>query len=268
MLVAHRTEAGRPEDEQPARARLEPEPARREHPKKVSAREEQGVPLDRPDPQYHAVGPSADLRGRLPFRAAVAEQLPVGTLRVNLGAGPAFVRAVVPLPEVGLDLRRGTEARQLARSDRPLQRAREDRGELHALEPLSQSDGFGFSLRGERQVGHARVLMRDGPGRLPVPRKVHNRKCVAHDWPVLLVIRMLSADRALRYRRRHTWSPASRDAALPDARNSRSGSAPWQNRLMTATVTPTKGKTTANCTTKKDASVCENVPTTPSNTVK
>src|SRR5262245_58698051 len=138
MLVPHRTEAGRPEDEQGARPGLEPEPTRREDPKEVPAREEQDVSLDRPDPKYNAVGASSDVGGGLSIRAAVAEQLPVGTLGVNLGGSATFVRAVVPLPEVGLDLRRGAEARQLARPDRPLQRAREYRGELDSLEPLFQ----------------------------------------------------------------------------------------------------------------------------------
>src|SRR5262249_36656043 len=97
MLVPHGAETGRAEDEEPARPRLETEPARGEHSKKVPAREEQRVSLDDPDPEHHSVGTSADLIGRLPVRAALAEQLPVRALGVNLGAGPPFVRAVVPL---------------------------------------------------------------------------------------------------------------------------------------------------------------------------
>src|SRR5437899_1501890 len=86
MLVPHRTETGRAEQEVPARPRVEPEPARGEHSEKVSARKEQHVPSDCPHPAYHPVGPRSDLVRRLPFRAAVAEQLPVRALGVDVGA--------------------------------------------------------------------------------------------------------------------------------------------------------------------------------------
>src|SRR5262249_26614311 len=97
MLVPHGAETGRAEDEKPARPRRETEPARGEHSKKVPAGEEQRVALHGPDPEHHSVGASADLVGRLPVRAAVAEQLPVRALGLNLGAGPPFVGAVAPL---------------------------------------------------------------------------------------------------------------------------------------------------------------------------
>src|SRR5213076_127584 len=113
MFVPHRTETGRSEQEVPARPRVEPEPARGEHSEKVSAREEQGVPVDCPNPAYHPVGPRSDLVRRLPSRAAVAEQPPVGALGADVGAGATFIRAVVPFEEMRLDFRRGAEASQL-----------------------------------------------------------------------------------------------------------------------------------------------------------
>src|SRR5262249_33114123 len=118
MLVPHRTEAGRAQEEIPARRRLEPEPARGEHSEEVSAREEKHVALDGPHPPDHAVGSRPDLIRRLASRAAVAEQLPVATLRVDLGAGTTFIGAVVPFREVGLDFRGGPEARELTRPHR------------------------------------------------------------------------------------------------------------------------------------------------------
>src|SRR2546427_9672829 len=57
MFVPHRAETGRSEQEVPARPRLEPQPARREHSEKVPAREEQGVPFDCPPPPDQPVGP-------------------------------------------------------------------------------------------------------------------------------------------------------------------------------------------------------------------
>src|SRR5713226_3673150 len=140
VLVPHRAETGRTEQEVPARPRFEPEPARGEHSEKVSARKEQDVPFDRPHPAYHPVGPCSDLIRRLPSRAAVAEQLPVRTLGANVSAGAAFIRAVVPFEEIRLDFGHGAEASQLAGSNRPLQGAREHRGERQSLEPLSEPE--------------------------------------------------------------------------------------------------------------------------------
>src|SRR5437773_9941498 len=96
VLVPHGTQAGRAEEEVPARPGLEPEPARGEHPEKVSAREEQRVPLDGPHPAYHAVGTRSDLVGRLSCRRTVAKELPVWPLGVDVDAGATFIRAIVP----------------------------------------------------------------------------------------------------------------------------------------------------------------------------
>src|SRR2546428_3684793 len=117
MFVPNRTEAGCSEHEVPARPRLEPEPTRGEHSEKVAARKEQHVPLDGSHPAYHPVGPRSHLVRRLPARAAVAEQLPVRALGLNLGAGATFIHAIVPFHEIGLDVGRRAEARHLARSD-------------------------------------------------------------------------------------------------------------------------------------------------------
>src|SRR5437867_2855272 len=118
------------------------------------------------------------------FSLVLIDVLPPGvrTLCVDVGARATFVRAVVPFHEVGLDFRERGEAGELARSDRPPERAREHCGGPQSLEPLSEPDGLGFALRGQREVGHARVLTRDGPGRLTVPCQVHDRKRVAHEW--------------------------------------------------------------------------------------
>src|SRR5262245_53188610 len=106
VLVPHRTEAGRSEHEVLARPRLQPEPACGEHPEKVSAGEEQHVTSDGPHTLRHPIGPRSDLIRRFPSWAAVAEQLPAGALDVDLGAGAAFVRAVVPFVQVRVDFRR------------------------------------------------------------------------------------------------------------------------------------------------------------------
>src|SRR5207245_6639331 len=102
-------------------SRGETKPARREHSETVPAGEERGVAFDGARPAHRPVGPRPDLVGRLPSRAAVAEQLPVRTLAVDVGAGATFIRAVVPFDEIRLDFRHGAETGQLTRADRPLQ---------------------------------------------------------------------------------------------------------------------------------------------------
>src|SRR5262245_10801269 len=103
VFVPHHAQAGCSEHEEPAGSRLEPEPARGKYSKKMTAREEQRVAGDFAYAAYHAVGSSPDLVRRLSSRAAITEEVPVRTLAMDLGTGTAFVCAVVPLHEVGLD---------------------------------------------------------------------------------------------------------------------------------------------------------------------
>src|SRR5438067_341282 len=180
VLVSERAEARRAEEEVPACAGLEPEPPARKHAQKVSTREQQRVAVDGAHAADHAVGPGSDLIGRLSVRGAIAEQLPVRALGMDLGARATLVRAVIPLDEVGLDFRHGAEAGELTCSDRSPQGAREHRRERQPMEPLSQPCGLGFAMRGERKVASSRVLMGYGPGRLAVPCQIYNWKCAAH----------------------------------------------------------------------------------------
>src|SRR5207244_198608 len=170
----------RAEEEVPACAGLEPEPPRRKHSQKVSTREQQRVAVDGAHAADHAVGSGPDLIGRLPVRGAIAEQLPVRALGMDLGARATLVRAVIPLHEVGLDLRRGAEAGELTCSDSSPKGAREHRRERQPLEPLSQACGLGFAMQGERKAASSRVLMGYGPGRFAVPCRIYDWKRVAY----------------------------------------------------------------------------------------
>src|SRR5262245_54179411 len=91
VLVADSASAGRAEQAITSRGGLEPQPARREHAQEVSAREEQHVLPHTTHPADGAVGARGDLVGRLPSRATVAEELPAGALRVDLGARATLV---------------------------------------------------------------------------------------------------------------------------------------------------------------------------------
>src|SRR4029450_10577088 len=125
VFVPHHAQAGRAEHEEPSGPGFEPETARGQYSGKMTAREEQRVADDSPNPAYSLVGPRPDLVRRLASGAAITAQVPVRALGVDLAAGTAFVRAVIPFHEVGLDDGSGAEAGQLAGSARSLQGAGE-----------------------------------------------------------------------------------------------------------------------------------------------
>ena len=95
---------------------------------------------------------------------------PGGTLGADLGRLPALVRAVVPLREVGDDLRRRPEARQLARPPRQVEGADEDPREVDPAEPPCEARRIALATLRQGQVGPPGVLPRERPGRLAVPR--------------------------------------------------------------------------------------------------
>src|SRR5262245_21164451 len=180
VVVAELREARRAEQEAGAGGWLEPEPAGRERAQEVPAREEQHVARERADALHDAVGAGPDLRRRLAAGAAVDEDQPIGPLGVDLGAGAPLVAAVVPLDQIGIDLGLGPEARQLAGARRAHERAREHLDEGHPAQPLAEAAGVALAALGQRKVGAARVLSRDGPGRLAVSREMGDRKRLAH----------------------------------------------------------------------------------------
>ena len=97
MFIAQRTQARRTQQEVFAGGRFEPEPAGGEHPQEMPARKQQGVALNRAHSTHHAVGPGTDLVRGFASGAAVAEQLPVGALRANVGGATTLILAIVPL---------------------------------------------------------------------------------------------------------------------------------------------------------------------------
>src|SRR5262249_56822450 len=109
VLISERTQARRAQQEESGGSRLETEPAGGEHAQEVAARKEHHVTLDGADTAHHAIRSDADMVGRFPTGTAVAEDLPVRTLRTDLGGATPLVLAVVPLDQVGIDRRDGGE---------------------------------------------------------------------------------------------------------------------------------------------------------------
>src|SRR5262249_11595876 len=138
VLVSERPESGRAEEEVPGRVRSEAEPARREDPEKVSAREEEHVTAHRSASRHDPIRTGSYLGRALAARAAVPEQIPVRPLGVHLRAPPTLVPSVVPFQEIGVDFGHLAVASQLAGAGSSLERAGEDPDEGSASEACSQ----------------------------------------------------------------------------------------------------------------------------------
>ena len=72
------------------------EPAGREHAQEMAAGKKQHVLSERSNPAQRAVSPRAHLVRRFPARAAIAEQLPIWALSMDLGSAESLIVAIVP----------------------------------------------------------------------------------------------------------------------------------------------------------------------------
>src|SRR5208283_1351114 len=149
----------------------------------MPVRKNQHVAPDGAQPLDDAVGPRADLFRRFSPGAAVAEQLPVRALGVNVRGAEAFILAVIPLDQVGIDFGRGAKAGQFAGADRALQGTGEHLGKAEAAQPPAKGASIPFAALGQWQIGPAGVLPREAPGSFAVPRQVDSRKQLAHAGP-------------------------------------------------------------------------------------
>src|SRR5262249_37902066 len=116
---------------------------------------------------------------------AVAEELPIRTLRQDLGGATALVLAVVPFDQIGIGCRHRGEAGQLARPERTSQGTGEHPGERQRPPPLSQPAWVALAALSQREIREPGVLPRERPRRLPVPRQVDDGK-TTHTTPPAL----------------------------------------------------------------------------------
>src|SRR5437868_6281371 len=84
VLPSQATETGRAQEEQSPRRDVQPKPASAEDAKKMAAGEQQDGAAQPSQLRQDAIGTRADLGRRLPTGTAVAEELPVGRLFVDL----------------------------------------------------------------------------------------------------------------------------------------------------------------------------------------
>ena len=149
MFVAERAQTGSTQQETFAGLRFEPKPTSGQDPEKVSARKNQNIPLYRAHARNHAISPCANLAGRFTSGATITEDLPAGTLGVDLRGPEALIFAIVPFHKIVVDLRLVAEARQLAGSGGAL-------GAAHiGIFQAFEEHGIKFDVVGGASVGAA-----------------------------------------------------------------------------------------------------------------
>src|SRR6266550_7584972 len=82
---------------------------------------------------------------------------------MNVGGAQAFVVAVIPFHQVGIDGDAVAESCELTRAAGALERTGEDGGEGERLEANSEATCILFAPGREREIGPAGVLAREGP---------------------------------------------------------------------------------------------------------
>lgn len=178
VLIAEDRKACGLQEEVPTRAGLEPEPAGRQHAQEMPAGKDQDIAHDGPHLVQDTVGPRPNLLRGLSSRTAVAEELPVRALGVDLGAGAPLVLAVVPFGEIVVDLGRRSKSGQLACADCAPKRARNNPCELAPAQPLAEPAGVLLPALGQREIRHSRVLTREAPSGLAVPGQIDARELI------------------------------------------------------------------------------------------
>jgi hypothetical protein len=111
-----------------------------------------------------AVGTGGDGFDGFAVGGAVAEEFPVGILGADFGGAEAFVGAVVPFDEVGVDFGDIAIAGDDAGFVGALEGAGVDLIELDFGEAGGEAGGFGLAVGGEGDIGEAGVLGGEGPG--------------------------------------------------------------------------------------------------------
>src|SRR5437016_10339624 len=102
MLIAELAEARGAQQEITTRGCFGAQPARGEHPQEGSAGEYGHISRNGAHPPDDPVGSRAYLLRGFSSRAAVAEQLPIRALGVDLGGAPPFILAVIPFGQIGI----------------------------------------------------------------------------------------------------------------------------------------------------------------------
>ena len=180
VFEGEHTHAGGSAVEEPPGPRRQAEPSSRDHPDDVPARKCQNVPLDAHDAGDDPIGSGGDIFGGLAFGAAVTKKLPGGPLPLDVPKHQPLVAAVIPLDQVGIDLRDRSKTGEFARPRGALKRAGEDGREGESPQSLTELAGAILADRVQGDVGPAGALARIGPGRVAVPGEEQSRQLGWH----------------------------------------------------------------------------------------
>ena len=138
-------------------------PSRGQDAPELAMREQRDLPPKSAKASDKSIGALEDLVGRVTVRTTVAKDVPARSSLANvLGALP-FVIAIVPLGQVGLDLRRRREPDQLASSPRALPRTAQHTSKLDRPQPWSEFSRLVFAFLGQRNIRATGMLAGERP---------------------------------------------------------------------------------------------------------
>src|SRR2546426_7175961 len=123
VFVAQRAQARWAQQEVSTDRGIEPEPTSGEYSQEMPARKKQHVTLNRAHAFHRAVCPRANLVRRFSSGAAIAKQLPIRALPVDVSGKATLILAIVPFEQVPIDFSHSSKASQLAGPGGTLQRA-------------------------------------------------------------------------------------------------------------------------------------------------
>ena len=152
--------------------RRQPQPSRGQDAEEVAMAEEDDPAAGRFEPSDDAVGPGTDRLHRFtPGQPSRNRYHPGRSVRIWPWSGPRSRRSPTRAGRRRVGPGQPNPASSHVRRARPSGLTKTEFERL-ALEPFAQAPGIGLPACGQRDIGPARVLVRDRPRRLSVPRQV------------------------------------------------------------------------------------------------
>src|SRR5438045_7370891 len=123
----------------------------------MPTRENQHIAVDGAHSTHNVIGPRANMIRQFSTGTAIAKQLPVGTLLMDLDRSATFVIPVVPFDQIAIDLGCTSEPGQFASASSALQGTRKDLRKGASDQPFAETAGIVFATLCQRQIGKSRM---------------------------------------------------------------------------------------------------------------
>ncbi len=172
MLKPKNADRSSAEDEVLCLVNWQPDPSHTQDATELAMRKEGDIACQRPQPDNHPVCAFSYLRSCFAARASISEDVPVRSLKSDVGCSPPLVVPVVPLGRVSLNLNGTTEAGKFTRSPCPPHRADEHVTEVHSAKTSRELASVLLAALGQGKVGAPGVLARERPFRFAVANDV------------------------------------------------------------------------------------------------